>query len=1084
MATRQERDLATSRESALNALQSSGTAQFGSVPTTGDVAAQQRLLKTQAQIDSIKDAELKKRWYKENQDRDVAVENASRGAIGKFLDTISRPLYGVAGVADYALGNTSAGSLGEAVTANMKTSKRTFGDVLRSEGVPKFISAPLGFMLDLTFDPVNWATMGTGALVPRVVAGGVKGATKGGIKAGLTAAAKGAESRVLENVMTARSIGQTARNLTNKLRPGAGKAITEVEEQTGRFGNIMKKLEERSVASKQAYDDITGLDVLGNINKGVKIPGVESEFRMSLGNLLRESINSEATPAWMKRYFKYFDYNNAEWTRLVKIKDAIMKSGTIAGRSEDEVMESMRMFKDKYKPGMSVNDVIEEVATDPERLAARAAAAAEVPATPTLFDDTGGGAAARVADEAVDIINNPSKYTSTDPLENGIRLAQDSGLVRGTSDDAAELVEDIKDIIGRGELGDTGVAWYDNAINSLRNWEKSYTVGNKKVEVGKMAGKVLDTYDKFTALFKRAKVGASLTAWTNSVIGNPTMAWMAGINIFDPKYMESLSNARKIVYQGSGYQILLARLMANDEMVRALADNPTLFTRTTGLESDIFRMMGSRATDDMTQAALLPKLKEAKRLLEEIKTSGRDIGAISKMESEDLSKLLADAMDEIKIKLGLLEESRTANIAKQVAEGRKIKQSDLPTSLVGSEFMDSSAATEMFNFIKEKADAGDMKFKVLDAVFNNMSKKYEGIDQTFKFGNFIYATKHGLTENELRVIGRNIDVSPDDFTKTVDSGVTRYKMSPEKALELSNEVYLNYNAMPAAVRVFRSIPVLSSPFISFTYGMGLKTVKTAMTNPAVFNKVSFAQQEFGGDKSPIERAVLGDPRYAYMNDPSMVKILGGSFFDTNSLYLNMANMIPYYSLNMFTPTERRYENVYADNIIGAIDKAGLFTHPVGSTIFDMFIQPLILKSVGSEETVLGPFGQPIAPLDANMAERALYGSRNLADAVMPGVLQYPTALAYGAASSGGLIPQNIPFTDTPTTNLLPGYGTRKMVNAASGKTAIGTQTKEQPFQKLSRAVAGTVGVPVTPLPLTYLPKNLEETLRKLNNNNQ
>jgi hypothetical protein len=73
MATQLDRELVTNRDNALNTLQSSGTAQFGVIPTTGDVAAQQRLLETQATIDSLKDAELKKRWYKEQTDREAAI---------------------------------------------------------------------------------------------------------------------------------------------------------------------------------------------------------------------------------------------------------------------------------------------------------------------------------------------------------------------------------------------------------------------------------------------------------------------------------------------------------------------------------------------------------------------------------------------------------------------------------------------------------------------------------------------------------------------------------------------------------------------------------------------------------------------------------------------------------------------------------------------------------------------------------------------------------------------------------------------------------------------------------------------------
>jgi len=46
-----------------------------------------------------------------------------------------------------------------------------------------------------------------------------------------------------------------------------------------------------------------------------------------------------------------------------------------------------------------------------------------------------------------------------------------------------------------------------------------------------MMEKTIDVYQGFISFFKRGKVGASPTAWTNAIMGNPTMAWMAGINI-------------------------------------------------------------------------------------------------------------------------------------------------------------------------------------------------------------------------------------------------------------------------------------------------------------------------------------------------------------------------------------------------------------------------------------------------------------------------------------------------------------------------------------------------------------------------
>lgn len=86
----------------------------------------------------------------------------------------------------------------------------------------------------------------------------------------------------------------------------------------------------------------------------------------------------------------------------------------------------------------------------------------------------------------------------------------------------------------------------------------------------------------------------------------------------------------------------------------------------------------------------------------------------------------------------------------------------------------------------------------------------------------------------------------------------------------------------------------------------------------------------------------------------MVKL---PFFKENPLYLNVANMIPYYNMNMFAPSERKYKDSLGDKLTAVLDKTPILKDPVGQTIFDYFIQPLIIR----DSLPQGSFGQQLYP---------------------------------------------------------------------------------------------------------------------------
>lgn len=1038
-------------------------------PSMSDIRAQQRLLQTQAKVEEIKNKQLRERWYGKD-DKAIDEGGGDVGLVGKTLDILGRPLRAVVGGVDYATGRSGASSLSQAVVENITKSKRTFGDVLKDTGAPGVVSAPLGFMLDVAFDPVNWVTAGSTALVPRIGLGLVRGTAKGGIAQGLKAMGAGAESRALETTLIARNAG--------RLLTGAPKVAAE----TGRLGGLSKFLEGRAVKSAQSYDELTGRDFLKNIESAGTIPigGIDSRYRVKFGDLVREGVSRVP---FIQPYFKYFDYNNAEWTRIARIKDSLMKTIGSADDMKAAVKAYVKAREDDIPFEEAFQAAREEMRTN---MATRKAA---VTVTPEIFDDVdhiGGtrGVADNVApahsdqldavstrlrdsalplmkdaSDAVDIMKDPKKFSSMDHMENALRLA---------SEDSRGYVslDDLKDVIGRGEFGETGVKWYDDLKQSIRNFKYEVRLGNRQVDIGKKMGQALNAYEAYISFFKRGKVGASPTAWMNAVLGNPTMAWMTGVNIMDPLYMKRIKDMANIVRGARSSDLLLRDFLRSSNIMRTLDEHPTLFKNTSGFSADYLR---------------------SRYAIEHTYRVGMDEGLIDEsMDAAELGKAVGHAIEEVKDAVSTLTHdipegqqivgNIVAKIPKQKTprpsqvvrelwkSGKPISEVDMPTGQA-AEFFDAKLANEAYDYIRKRAEEGNKVFQLLNLTFNRASEAYEGVDQTFKLGTVAYATIDGFTESELTKIARFIDIKKGDLTEVVNGGVRRYQLAGSKALELANEIYLNYAAMPAAVKVLRNLPLVGSPFASFMYGMGLKTVKTLAYNPAVFNKVAFGLNDFGGTKSPLEKGVLSDPRYAYLNAPGMFKVPGivsSPFFETNTLYLNLANILPYYSFNMFTPPERRYSELYTKDVINLIDKSPFIKDPVGSVIFDYLIQPMVLQ----KDRPLGSFGQPLYPTDATALEKTGYFARSMVDPIIPGFWSPVGGLAQGYLAPGA-------------TEVMPSYRWRQVANALQGKTNIGATGKEPPVSRTLRSLLGSAGVSVqTPVPLSYLPPNLEKQLKK------
>jgi hypothetical protein len=313
----------------------------------------------------------------------------------------------------------------------------------------------------------------------------------------------------------------------------------------------------------------------------------------------------------------------------------------------------------------------------------------------------------------------------------------------------------------------------------------------------------------------------------------------------------------------------------------------------------------------------------------------------------------------------------------------------------------------------------------------------------FKMATFMHATVDGYSKKEIMRLKNIIDISPEEIKlgEHVLDGENHYRLSAETAINLANVMYLNYAAMPSAVRVLRNIPVLGSPFISFMYGMALKTGQTLAYNPSSFNKVSFAMNDFGGTKTPLEKKALDTQFYSYLNKPGMFRIPSvNSFFEENPVYMNLSNAIPYYSLNMFNPSQTKYGDSTREQLVQAIQSSPIMKDPIGSNLFDFLIQPMIL---GESIRPQGQFGQPIYPVDATMLEKTGYGARNFAEAFVPNMYSY-----------AGLV------TPEAVADYIPSYRWRQLSKATVGKNQLGISSKEDKASRTFRTVLQASGIPV------------------------
>lgn len=1020
-------------------LESSSTALGGKgIPTSFDVKNQESLQRIQNTIQTLKNKKIDAQWYPPKDQNARDEQGSSPGIIGSTLDFISRPLYAVVGVTKHAVGQGSD-SLYQDIADNMVRNKNTFGDVLKTAGAPKVVSAPLGFALDVMMDPINWVTAGTTALVPRLVGGITKGISTGeGAVRGLSIAAK---SGLMEKANT-----------------------------IGRFTPFLKgtkafaKFGEKALESTAAWEALSGQTAEKIVQEGGIVGLRNLGYHGSLMDITNKA--AEFVPGG-KKFLENWIYDPIDWVKSARMKDIWQQT---LGPNVD-----IKAVVAAYNRGESIEPFLKEAA---EKTAAYAKTRSpsgaiaphgvfDIDLTPSISSVTDqdverftsavsrAGLEEKVTnasekivaevDDVASILKDPVNFVSTDPVENAIRITEQE-LTGGAG---GITLEDIEKVIKSGEMDQTGIRWFDNMMKGIKNFnQKIDTNGNRVAGIGQ---KTMDWYERGMSIFRVSKVAASPTAWTNAIVGNLLMNHMSGG--LSNEFLNTLNLVRKAYTNKPGAAIALEKMMI-----------------AAGGEADIVRQfLRENVTATKGTFGSLDFLS-ANALAEKIFTVGRNEGLISSTTRlDDILNPTKEAIDEINVFKKAIEEKTkmragTTAIKEAFSEaGKDIKDIDRGTGLLANELFSSNISAEMFKFVEDKARANpsNLAWQLINFTMNKMPSGYEKIDQVFKMATFIHATHNGYTLGQIKKLSNIVNIAPEEIalgkyvSKEVGkTGQNLYKLSPKTAIELANVQYLNYNAMPAAIRVLRNIPLLSSPFISFMYGMTLKTGQTLAYNPSAFNKVTFALNEFGGTKNPLEKKLIYDNTkdpvtgkpynqfYGYLQQPGMFRLPDsiGSFFEKYPVYANLTSMIPYYSLNMFAPTQTTYGDSFREKIAGTIQKSPLLKDPVGNAMFENLILPLIL---GEATTPQGQFGQQLYPVDANLFEKAAYAGRNFAEAFVPNIYSY----------AGLLTPEAV-------ADYIPSYKWRKLSRAMAGKNVLGKETSEKASSRVTREVLGNMGVSI------------------------
>jgi len=624
------------------------------------------------------------------------------------------------------------------------------------------------------------------------------------------------------------------------------------------------------------------------------------------------------------------------------------------------------------------------------------------------------------------------------------------------ADETTQAVEDVANF----DRLVISVGMEERTAAQMANDYSSMDYLRRKVANSPILTKLMNAYEEYAQGFKIMKVSFPGPTYPRGIITDVSFAGAGGYNVFDPNYMKS-------VMQG-GFNLLRGKPIPK-EIAEAFATDPKFRELVTTYKPNAAKLGFS---EDMIAAALKQNtLEEVGKRAGEAIAMGKDVsGKAGKAgknaddalkEIEELTRGVPVERDVAGISPDLfygpfaarLAEMRTGKaIVYTTPKGEVVKAPEWARrNLARSEQIRKTGKD--IPQLQATAKEVDIKFakykKYLVDSIDRWTGRYNMIDKSFKMGSTIYGAVYGFTASELNTVAKYVKLSADDIVQVGN----RYKLSWLKSGEVADETFMNYAVMPNAVKVLRSLPIIGSPFAAFQYSIIPKVAKAFKNNPAFLNKFSYLKNELSDvyPESPMEKVGLGSERYNYLNSYEWTKL---PIFEQHPYYLNIANMFLTTGVNPFMSLERKTTNTASSMISSVIDRSPFFKTLEGQTLYDLVIQPLVLR----EESPTNQFGVPVFRESDTLLDKSLLRP---AKALFTG---YAPALP---------VPLLTPFSPF-------GYRTQSMINAARGRTTQGIATKQPEGSLFIKSVLGTVGLPIQDMDLDQVSSSINKFLKANN----
>lgn len=759
----------------------------------------------------------------------------------------------------------------------------------------------------------------------------------------------------------------------------------------GKMGKVLGDIAEKTKKHSQEYDEI----VEGGVSALERLTNKQQTGVDRLISGVGEAINSVKPGAtqWMKKHFwgdgkKYIEESKLS-EELARAPDASAWEKTKIAKRRQEAMSF-------YDEGRMLLD-------------------GEIPSRTSSSSDVAARMATVMADEMEDAVLIEGKLS--DIVEQ---------YMKGNTERAQLLkqmpIDAQRDYLATFTTMRSGVEGFDKAM------------ANKLVNPNTL--KFFKGHAKAMALFKAGVIGLSVPARVNQAIGNlVAFVPIAGINPFRAGFAKSLVGATKFSYTRDVKH--LRDFLSDAEIMKMLREYPETFTKVTGIKAE-FLSEGTtfirRRVKDLVDKGL------------DQGTADSMLAHVAKFEND-----LAKGMGTKEATKKLLEQATSENVERVLREGlgEAKKAATKPFVTAGTEF-DQLAGniniTQEFNFgivakwindLEKSAKKGDKGAKALAWYLKKPLEDYGRGDQIFKLGVMMHLTRNGISEGEMKVLQKWYKFKPGDIIQS-QKGL-RFKLKPEASLDVANEMFLNYSALPSWAKIARVIPFLGAPFASFAAGASKNILRGVGYNLGYFNKTRQLIHEISGEKSPLERQALESPYYSNIKDNEAMLRL--PFFKENPVYLNLGNAIHLFNLNMLEPPGRTFEDKYGTELVNLVDKSPFFKEPTGQFVLNYLVLPMLLGEA------IGPFNNELYPSDASAAEKV---GLTLTGAAEPFVPQTPGGLA-------ALAPIPVPDEALP---YVPSYRFRRLRNALKGRSAIGTNSSEPASSRTLRALSADAGLPV------------------------